>query len=159
MTDDTDASPMGLGASLEVMLGKAVDVLDRMDRREQRMQQLWQDVHPVPILSGQVPLTAGAGTMNVPDRLGPKDGYWWDVRRLSAWGFTAGSVTVFLNDATGLGEQLATYSQPGQWTWGGQLFMGPRDFLVVTATGITGTVSFAGQGIEVADRMLPEYLL
>jgi hypothetical protein len=159
MAVDAEAGPLGLGASLEVMLGRVADTLDRLDHREQRMQQMWQDLHPVPILSGQVPLTAGAGTLNTPDRLGPKDGYWWDVRRLSTWGFTAGTVNVFLNDATGFGELLASFPQAGQFTWGGQLLMGPRDFLVVSATGITGTVSVAGQAVEIADRMLPEYLL
>jgi hypothetical protein len=164
MTADTDtAAPggpgVGIQAALEVVAGGLGQVLDKLSQQERRETLLWQDVHLVPIIGGAVQLTAGAGTLDQPDRMGPHDPYWWDVRRLSAWGFTAGTVNVTLNDATGNGELLASFPQAGQFTWSGQLFLGPRDRLVITATGITGNVFIAGQAAEIAATMLPRYLL
>lgn len=162
MTADTDTG-LQVGAEagglLSVTLGRISATLDRMDKRERAEVLLWQDVHLVPIIGGAVTLSAGAGTLDQPDRMGPHDPFWWDVRRLSAWGFTAGAVNVTLNDATGNGELLASFPQAGQFTWSGQVFLGPRDRLVVTATGITGNVFIAGQAAEVSSTMLPRYLL
>lgn len=157
MTADTDVG-VQVGASLDLLLGKVGELVDKIDRREQRMQQLWQDVHPVPILPGAIPLVAGAGTLaNFQDTCGPHDPYWWDVTRLTAYGFTVGTVTAFLNDPNG--EQIASTTVPGQFTWSGNLLLGPRDHLVFTATGVTGNVLIAGQAIEVASWILPEYIL
>jgi len=161
VTADTDGGLRAqAAASLEVTLGALADGLNALvDDKRSRPQQLWNAVRPVPILAGQVPLTAGAGTLDVPDRYGPMDGYWWDVRRLSAWGFTAGTVNVYLNDPSGLGELLASFSQAGQYTWSGQVLLSPQDRFVVIASGITGIVSVAGQAIEVSAQALPDYLI
>ena len=159
MTADTDTGISAqLGAGIELMLGRVADTLDRLDRREQQLQQWWQDLHPAPILTQALTGSPAAGaTIDVIDRTQVKDSYWWDVRRLSCWGFTAGSVNVFLNDPNG--EQIASFPQAGQWSWGGQLLMAPRDRLVaVVASNITGSVFFAGQVIEVASTILPQYL-
>lgn len=159
MTADTDTGiGAQLGASVELVLGRISDTLDRLDKREQKLQQWWQDLHPAPILTAALTGNPAAGAViDQPDRLQPKDTYWWDVRRLSCWGFTAGSVNVFLNDPNG--EQLASFPQAGQFTWGGQLLMGPRDRLIaVVASNITGSVFLAGQVIEVASTILPQYL-
>jgi hypothetical protein len=155
MTADIDAARAGAVASLEVTIGRLIDRITRSDERD---AQLWQHVHPVPILANAL-MGVATGTIDQPERLGPKDPFWWDVRRLSVWGFTAGTVQVFLNDASGLGELLASFPQAGQFTWSGQLFLGPRDRLVITATGITGNVFIAGQAIEVASTILPQYML
>ncbi len=160
MTADTDHAPglgAGLAAQIELTLGRVADSLDRWSHRYEQLQQSWQDVHPVPILPGQVPLSGGAGTLDVPDVCGPKDGLWWDVRRLTTWGWTAGTVTVYLNSTAG--EQLAQNSVVGQFTWSGQILLGPRDRLVFQASGITGTVNLAGQAFEVDARALPAYLI
>jgi len=161
VTADTDGGLQGqVAASLEVTLGALADGLNALvDDKRSRPQQLWNACRPVPILPGQVPLSSGAGTLDVPDRMGPKDGYWWDVRRLTLWGFTAGTVSVYLNDSTTLGEQLASCTLPGQFTWSGQLLLGSRDRLVVVASGVTGSVSAAGQAIEVSAQALPDYLM
>lgn len=145
-----------LEATLDVTLGRLADTIDRLTSREDQAVQLWQDLHLVPVWAA--PITGAAGTSDLADRLGPKDGYWWDLRRLSAWGFTAGTVTVTLNDANG--EQVAVFTSAGQFTWSGNLFLGPRDRLVVVTSGITGgPVQVQGQAVEVGTTMLPQYLL
>jgi hypothetical protein len=145
-----------LEATLDVTLGRLAAAVDRLTQREQQFVQLWQDLHLVPVWAA--PIAGATGTSDLADRLGPKDGYWWDLRRLSAWGFTAGTVTVTLNDANG--EQLAVFTQAGQWTWSGNTFLGPRDRLVVVTSGITGgPVQVQGQAVEVSTQQLPNYLL
>lgn len=116
----------------------------------------WAACHPVPIM-GVIPLTAGAGTLDAADLYAPKDPYWWDVRDLSVWGFTAGTVTVYKNSTSG--TVLAVTSVAGDFTWSAQKILGPRDRLIFGATGITGSVQFEGQAIEIETAWLPEYLM
>jgi hypothetical protein len=145
-----------LEATLDVTVGRLAAVVDRLMQREQEFVQLWQDLHIVPIWAQ--PIAGSAGTSDQADKLGPKDGYWWDLRRLSAWGFTAGTVTVTLNDVNG--EQVALFPQAGQWSWSGNLFLGPRDRLVIVTTGITGgPVQIQGQAVEISTQQLPNYLM
>lgn len=116
----------------------------------------WRACHPVPIV-GTIPLSAGAGTLYQADMYGPKDPYWWDLRDLSVWGFTAGTVTLYLNSVNG--PILAQASAPGDFTWSAQKILAPRDVLVFGASGVTGSVVFAGQAIEIEALWLPEYLM
>lgn len=116
----------------------------------------WAACHPVPILGG-ILLTSGAGTLDQPDMYGPKDPYWWDLRDLAVWGFTAGTVTVYLNSTTG--GFIAQTSTPGDFTWSAQKLLAPRDRLIFVAAGVTGSVQFGGQAIEIETAWLPEYLM
>ncbi len=146
------------GASVELVLGK---LASHLDGAEERRRKLWQAIHTVPIRAGAlVGLSNASGVLDTPDRFGPHEGYWWDVARLSAWGWTAGTVTVYLNEgALGLGEQLATFPTPGQWTWSSkQLSLAPRDRLVIVAVGVTGNVYVAGQATEVAAPFWADYV-
>lgn len=159
MTADTS---LEIQASLSATLGEIAERLTRSEERAQREQTLfWQNVHPVPILGpAATGLAAFTGVaIDSESTLAPNDGIWWDVRRLSCWGFTAGSVTVYLNDRQGVGEPLATFPQPGQYTWSGNLFLGPQDRLVALAAGVTGSVFMAGQAIEISGSRLPYYLI
>lgn len=112
----------------------------------------WQACHPV----GPIAALSGSGTYDQPDMLGPKDPYWWDLRRFAAWGFTAGTVNLYKN---GTANQLGSLAAPGNITWSLQELMGPRDRLVVVATGITGNVQFEIRAIEIESAWLPEYLV
>lgn len=143
--------------SLEAGLGRLAGALER---REKRDRELWMNIHTVPIRTGALTaLVSASGVVDFPDQLGPHDGYYWDVGRLSAWGWTAGTVTVYLNDSSGNGEPLAVFNAPGQYTWGKkQLPLAPRDRMVVVATGVTGSVFIAGSATEVLAPYWPDYL-
>jgi hypothetical protein len=112
--------------------------------------------HPI-WLSGQIPLTGGAGTLTQGNLYGPEGSYWWDLRTVSLWGWTAGTVTVYLNNTAG--EQIAQATTPGQFTWGAQILLGPQDNVIFGATGITGSVNVILRAIEVETAWLPEYLM
>ena len=129
---------------------------ERAERAATRPHVPWEACHPVgPI--GAVTLTAGAGTTDAADMLGPHDPYWWDLRRFAAWGFTAGSVALFKNATSG--TQLGSLSAPGNITWSAQELLAPRDRLIIVASGITGAVQWEVRAVEVESRWLPEYLV
>lgn len=151
-----DGSGVGAGAALEVILGNLAASVNKLASATSRVDDLYQNLRVVPIVFQ--PLGANvSGTMDTPDRNGPKDGFFWDVRRLTAWGFTAGTVTVTLNDING--EQVAVFPQAGQFTWSGNLILAQRDRLIAVSAGITGNVQLQGQAIEVSTQIMPEYLL
>ena len=143
------------GLTVEAVLGKLADHYDQAakDRAGQ-----WERVSTVPVLGRALTgLVNASGVLDFPDRYGPHEGYWWDVARLSCWGFTAGTVTVWRNDP--VGEQLASFPSAGQWTWGHrQNPLAPRDRLVVVATGVTGSVFLAGSATQVRADYWPFYV-
>lgn len=151
--DQDGASFSGLAA--EIILGK-LDQIAADARKPVHPRIPWPACHPI-WQTGQVPLTAGAGTLQAGNLYGPETPYWWDVRAISVWGFTAGSVSVFLNNVNG--EILGVATTPGQFTWSAQELLGPQDNVIWTATGITGVVNVNLRAIEVASEWLPEYLV
>jgi len=144
----------GIMVELAATLGSVKQALDGDRARKPKIP--WEACHPVSP-QGAVVLTAGAGTFLQPDLMGPTTMYWWDLREITVWGFTAGSVTVFKNST--LGEQVAVFNTPGNFTWSGQKFLRPDDDLKVSATGITGNVQFVVEAIEIETAWLAEYLL
>lgn len=113
----------------------------------------WEACHPV-WQPGQIP---SGGTLDQADLFGPKDPYWWDVRSVKLWGFTAGTVTVYRNSTSG--EQLAQATQTGEFTWSAQNLLAPRDHLIFGVTGLTGSVNLTVSAIEIQAPWLPTYLV
>lgn len=144
----------GIIGELTVAVGQ---LRERMSG-EARPKIPWNACHPV-WFTGAIPLTAGAGTLGATqDNYGPTTPYWWDLRSLKAWGFTAGTVTVYRGPSAA-GEQLAVFSAPGEFTWSAQNFLAPEDDLLWSASGITGSVFITGQAVELEAAWLPEYLM
>jgi hypothetical protein len=140
------------GAEVIAMIGQMV----KPDSGPREPRIPWDACHPI-WQTGAVPLTAGAGTLQQGNQYGPETPYWWDLRTISVWGFTAGTVTIYLNSVNG--EQLGQASVPGQFTWSAQALLGPQDNLLISATGITGVVNVTIRAVEVATAWLPEYLM
>lgn len=145
---------MGALADLTLAVGSLGQQVKNSSAPQPRVP--WEACHPVGPL-GAVTLSAGAGTFDQPDVMGPHDPYWWDLRKISAWGFTAGSVNFYKNSVQG--EQVGFLSGPGNIVWGLSELLAPRDRIIVVASGITGFVSFVVRAIEVETGWLPEYLL
>jgi hypothetical protein len=142
-----------IGVSLETVGAELTE-----QRRRQNL--LWDAVHEVPVPTQQI---AGNGTIDVPQLLGPSGGYWWDVTRLTAAGFSAGTVTVYKN-AVADGNQLPSFPQAGVVTFGRRMLLGPKERLLFVTAGITlnpgaAGVSVGGDAIQVASWALPDYLL
>ncbi|HXL59367.1 MAG TPA: hypothetical protein VN959_01620, partial [Mycobacterium sp.] len=83
--------------------------------------------------------------------------YIWGIRRLTANGFTAGTVTAYRNSSAG--EPIMPFPVPAVNTIGrGELLLMPGDRIVWGATGITGTVSYWGVADCFESWYLPYYL-
>jgi hypothetical protein len=148
-------------AGLEVDAGLAVQVgalTTALQQEYQRRQSLQNALHQVTVGPGQIPLSAGAGTLQQDPMMGPNTGYFWSVRRLSAWGFTAGTVQVYMNQPGG--ELLPSFPAAGSLTFGrGEVLLQPLDNLVFVASGITGTVQVQGIADNGELWILADYLL
>lgn len=151
----------GLGgkfaATLDVVLGR---VSKRMDRDE-RDDSLMRLIVPVPITAPQIPLAAGAGKLDssvAGQTLGPNTGFAWDVRKLNATGFTAGTVTAYRN-LVGDENIEAVWTVAGAFTFSGGIILVDSDDLIFVAAGITGTVTISGWAINIPTPLLPEYLI
>lgn len=143
--------------------GWALEILARIgqveegQRKGERPPRIpWEACHPV-WQTGAIPLTAGAGQLIQSNLYGPELPYWWDLRTVSVFGFTAGTVNVFFNSLNG--EPAGTATTPGQFTWSSQELMAPQDTLVFNATGVTGVVNLTVRAIEIETAWLPEYLM
>jgi hypothetical protein len=114
-------------------------------------------VRQVPIFMA-VPLTAGAGTLyGTIGAAGPPMGWCWSIRRLTAQGYTAGSVVVYENSPNG--EAFMPFSQAGAQTGGkGEFLLQPQSYMVVVASGITGTVTLFGRADAFPWWYLTEYI-
>jgi hypothetical protein len=155
--------------------GIAASAVLQMNSRAAQARQgergrLFEQLHQVPIGAVQIPVTAGAGVYQMADLMSPKAGYMWGVRRLTASGFTAGTVTAYKNGAVvggvylGGGEPLPSFAAAGSNTIGrGEVLLDQNDQLIFVAAGITLAAGFGGVQINGAadcfERwLLPEYM-
>jgi hypothetical protein len=168
---ETDTGP-GVVIGLDLFAG-LTDQLARlsgaMERRERRREALYQKMHQAPLLVSDIPITNSAGVLQQADRLSPKAGYTWCVRRLAVYGFTAGTVNVYLNGSVigGVvqgGEILVPFPQAGIATLGrGEVLLHQNDQITFGASGITLQSGYSGVRLggavdEFESWLLPEYL-
>ena len=146
----------GILANIHATVGLLAPRLDNIERsltEGPKPTIPWHAIHDVWVPGA---LTA-SGTVDYADMFGPKDGYHWDLRKVNAWGFTAGTLTIYRNSTDG--EQLAQVATAGTpATFSGNTFLGPRDRLIFVAASITGNVQFAVTAVEVATAWWPVYL-
>ena len=145
----------GILASLHATVGLLAPRLDSIEAKVDAGPQAsipWRAIHVVWVPGA----LSASGTVDYPDMWGPKDGYHRDVRRISAWGFTAGTITIYRNSASG--EQLGVFTQTGSYTFSGNAFLGPRDRLIFVAASITGNVQIAMTAVVVESAWWPVYV-
>lgn len=145
----------GIDLSVEFFLdlGKKVnDLHGRVDK--------WRTVLYRNDVVDQIALTTGAGTYDSQAKASPVRGQVWDVRRLSAWGFTAGTVVAMVNAL----EPIAAWTGSATLTtlpatFGkGEVILQSGDRITFTATGITGNVFIAIGPTAMPYEYLTEYL-
>lgn len=148
---------LDVAASFDV--GVSLDSLaSEIKRYNDRAHRLAQAIHPFSVPPSPIALSSGTGTLSQPNISGPQMSNYWDVHRIAAMGFTAGSVTVYLN-AVG-GDPVAYLTAQGVYYFGkGQVMLTGNDNLVFYATNITGTVAMALGGTEIAAHAIGDYLL
>lgn len=122
-------------AELRASINGLKEAADREARWRQRCAEA---VRQIPF-AGMISLTAGAGTTTRDrDKLQAKTGYCWSIRRLTVYGFNAGTVTAYRNDLNG--EPLCPFPVAAVNTFGrGEMMLMPGDALLWNATGISLT--------------------
>lgn len=161
---------MSDGGGFGVAAGAMLAMMQRDQDRRDDPRWLFDRMHQVPLGPLQVPLVAGNGAYQMNDFLMPKAGYMWSVRRITASGYSAGSVVVYKGGNvvggtyTGGGDPIP-FSTAGANTLGrGEFLLDQGDALVIVCTGITLLTGFAGVQITgAADcfkrELLPDYLM
>lgn len=167
----------GFGVFAGAMTAMRTKHAENIDRGASgRAQTEWQDIHQVPIGAIQVPISSGSGVFQINDLLMPKAGFMWSIRRLTASGYTAGTVVVYKGGMvvggtyTGGGDPFP-FSAAGSATIGrAELLLDQGDSLVVvcgTAVpgGVAITLATGFSGVQIngaADcfqrHLLPVYL-
>jgi hypothetical protein len=153
----TTPSMPGLEIDFSAQIAASLDgIAAALTREQQWRQRQMQVIRQIPF-AGAITLAGGAGTDDQPDKLQAKTGYIWGIRRLTANGFTAGTVTAYRNSS--VGEPIMPFPVPAVNTIGrGELLLMPGDRIVWGATGITGTVSYWGVADCFESWYLPYYL-
>ena len=146
-------------AGIGVTLGRLISLLELQRQAEQlAAQDIW--VQDLP--AAGMTLTAGAGTIDEPNQLGPRDGYAWAVHWVAAAGFTAGTVNLYLGtpDTVANSNLRFAFTQAGVWEpprTATILLPGAR--MVFIASGITGSVVISGQITQMTLRTLSRFLV
>jgi hypothetical protein len=147
----------GIDLELNARLCASLDgVAASLGREDAWRQKIARAITQVPF-AGTITLSGGAGTDDQPDKLQAKTGFIWSVRRLTANGYSAGTVTAYRNSTTG--EPVMPFPVAAVNTIGrGELLLMPGDRLVWGATGITGTVQYWGVADCFESWFLPFYI-
>jgi len=149
---------------LHVSLGRiARNLPDPRRIRLEKARAVW----PVRVDPTPVPLVAGAGFLDLPQMFGPGLGYNWDIHTISATGFTAGTVSAWINlpslanlaggpqGALRFAATSAGFANYGK----NQCFLRHGERLVFVATGITGSVLVSVDATSLTDEYVGEYLV
>lgn len=127
---------------------------DHLEEGHKFRNKMKQDVYTVTIVPQVVPLVSGAGTLDDAPLLGPVHGFRWSIRRLTLWGYSAGTATAYINNV-----EPIPFSAQGMQTFGrSELCLFSGDRLTVQATGITGSVTLYGSADVVAEWYWPYYI-
>lgn len=147
------SSDAGIELSAQIALSLG-DIATAMQQEQAWRRRCAGAIQQVPVISNQV---NGSGTIDTPDALAVKTGYIWGLRRLSCYGFSAGTVTVYIGAAGG--EVLFPFDQAGTATFGrGEMLLMPGDRLVAVGAGITGTFQLQGRADCFEQWYLPYYI-
>jgi hypothetical protein len=149
----------GIGFDFSAQVSASIGSLaEEMKAWRSDRQRLAQAVHPFVIPGIPLSLATGAGTLNQPNIMSPRTGKFWDIRRISCTGYSAGTVTCYLNSTSG--DIIALFASAGVLLNGkAQLLIGANDLLVFGAATITGTVTIGLAGVEVDADRIGEYLI
>src|SRR5271163_3740398 len=92
VTIDASAD-LSLVASLNGLAAGVGGLCQRMDQEHALRQRAAQSFRQVPLVKGIN--VNGTSTISHVEPHGPPAGFYWSIRRLTAYGYTAGTVTVF----------------------------------------------------------------
>jgi len=157
----SEPAGVDLNLAVGVQLQASIDTLaGELRRYNDQQQKLNQQVNVFTIPGQPVSLTGSAGsltgTLDMPQLMQPPSGDVWQMVGVSAWGFTTGSVDVYLNNTAG--DLEFVFTSAGLWE-PSDYYLTPGNRLVYSASGITGTVTIKHRYIRIAAEIMGPYLL
>jgi hypothetical protein len=155
-----DGPGLEAGAQLSVSIGQLASQLQRQRADDSaRRAERSHAIFPFDFNPQTIALTGGAGSLNTPTLYSPNEGYFWDVRKITASSFTSGTVALYKNAANDANAEVV-FTAAGSYFFGsGQLILNSSDWLVFAASGVTGNVTISGRAISVRADYLADYLL
>jgi hypothetical protein len=142
---------LDMWADLSVSIrGLAAELTAQRDRADRKIKA----IHPFKVT---LPSIITNTTLDLPDVMGPHDGYAWDVHLVTLnSAFTGGTVILFSGAG---GTQEFVFSQAGMLQYGkGQLVLMPHDRLTLVTAGLAGSAQVTLRGIEIETWLLADYL-
>jgi hypothetical protein len=152
-----------LAASLSESALRTGGLCDRMDREYRLRDRAAQATRTIPFVMN-IPIVSSAGSLNPAPNCGPDTGYYWSIRQISAIGFTAGQVTIYVDNIAGQPIWTQTGSAVGIYVsdYGkSHKPIHPNSNLAVNCTGITSAnnqVIIYGDADQVESWLWPWYL-
>lgn len=146
-----------IGGELGIMVRLAAAIEDNtatMRAIGRANQRIWEQCHVITIPGGQL---AAAGTLDDPDRFGPRPGFAWQVLGVMLQ-LGSGATGWSVYEDSPLGPLNIQFSQTVSGRWEpDDFFLLPGSRLVYTSTGGGLTVG-NGKAIEIGLDALPGYL-
>lgn len=126
---------------------------ERELRVRRRANDAVRDVHQ----AGQITLVSGAGTLQDFNRFGVPQGYWWAIYRLTAQGFSAGTVTAYEDSVNG--EPLMPFTVPAVNILSkSSTILHSMSQVVWQASGITGSVNVWLRAVQFEAWLWPWFI-
>lgn len=154
---DQPADPKWWEAAVKISasLGQATEELRVQNKRYQELANAIRVIAHIPL-----PLITASNTpLNQPELMGPRTGYAWEVRRITAATFTGGTVNIYI-DGVADSNIVLPFAQAGTtFLGGGQLIIQDGHWLIAQGSTLTGNVSISLGVIEIAQPWLGAYLL
>jgi hypothetical protein len=151
--DDAASPGAEIWAQFAASLG---GVRAELAAQREYQERMLRALHPIKVTLP--PITTAAGSLNLPDLCGPRDGYAWDVRVITVnQAMTGGTVTMF--SGGGGTQEMVFTATTGILQYGkGGLVLMPRDWLTFQAAGLTGSAQFCLRGVQVEVALIADYL-
>jgi len=155
--DVPDDTPDGPGAAVWASFAASLDtVTAELAAARDHRERMIRAIRPFKVTLPAI--TTAAGLLDLPDIMGPRDGYVWDVHVITLNTAMTGG-TVIMSSGGG-GTQEFVFSQAGLLQYGkGQMMLMPRDRLTFQAAGLTGSAQFCLRGTQMEVGLIAEYLL
>lgn len=143
----------GLFADLSLSIG---GLSQQMAGEMQRRARINANIMPLSV--DLVGVTASA-TVDLPNILGPRTGWYWDVHTVICQNISGGTVTGYFGNSAGV--QDFQFSSAGQINWGKwQNYLGAGErFVLVGSSGLSGTAAITLRGVQIAAPYLGDYLI
>lgn len=137
------------------------DLSGKLDEHRAYYESLRHEVYEHTIDALQVPLTAGAGTLDLPGQLSPPRGFLWEVHRLTLSGWSGGGTVTVLIDNLEPILPSGGFTTPVTVFFGkAQLLLKSGQRLVVNASGVgSGVVQINGSAICMEMKHQARYFL